>query len=264
MMDWKIEEDRIRFSHAFSQMAEESCGLNRKIGTLGEKTLHAVLKYFYEPDVAFQEVKVGPYVADIAREGAIVEIQTRAFDRLREKLSFYLSEGFVVTVVYPIPAIKWICKVNETNGELLEKRKSPKKGTVFDVMPELYKIKPLLGHKNLDFEILLLEVQDIRRVTGKRKGKKQKTERFECIPLTLLERRRFGCWHGYQDFLPDQLPETFTSTTFSELTHLSVSKASLTLNLLLSVGLVERIGKEGRSYLYHKTGPIEKIVSEEK
>ena len=35
------------------------------IGTLQEKTVHAVLKRFYEPDTGHQEIRIGNYVADI-------------------------------------------------------------------------------------------------------------------------------------------------------------------------------------------------------
>ena len=47
------------------------------IGTLGEKTVHAVLKDYFEPNSEYQEIKVDGYFADIARKGEIFEIQTR-------------------------------------------------------------------------------------------------------------------------------------------------------------------------------------------
>ena len=39
----------------------------RGIGTLKEKTLHAVLKEYLEPDKGCQEIRVDRYVADIKR-----------------------------------------------------------------------------------------------------------------------------------------------------------------------------------------------------
>lgn len=75
------------------------------IGTLGEKTLHAVLKQYYEPDKTNHERKVGSFVADIVTDSGIIEIQTRAFDKLRKKLAEFL-EIAAVTVVYPIPKTK--------------------------------------------------------------------------------------------------------------------------------------------------------------
>ena len=79
------------------------------IGTLNEKTLHAVLKCYYEPCTARHEIQLGRYVADIVSETGIVEIQTRAFHKLRDKLRYFLSISDSVTVVYPVPHIKWLC-----------------------------------------------------------------------------------------------------------------------------------------------------------
>ena len=70
------------------------------IGTLGEKTLHAVLKYGYEPQEENHETKIGGYVADIVGENGIIEIQTQGFDRLRKKLSAFLEVCDVTAVSY--------------------------------------------------------------------------------------------------------------------------------------------------------------------
>ena len=56
------------------------------IGTLAEKTLHAVLKRYIEPDERFHEVQVGSFVADVFRDERIFEIQTGSFTPLRPKL----------------------------------------------------------------------------------------------------------------------------------------------------------------------------------
>ena len=71
------------------------------IGTLSEKTVHAVLKRFYESDPEHQEIPVENFVADILRDGEIIEIQTRGFNKLRRKLDTFLKY-YPVTIVYPI------------------------------------------------------------------------------------------------------------------------------------------------------------------
>ena len=91
------------------------------IGTLKEKTMHAVLKNFYEPDVSHQEIKVDRFVADILRDNEIIEIQTRSFNAMRKKLSVFL-EKYPVTIVYPIPHNKWLYWIDENTGEISKKR----------------------------------------------------------------------------------------------------------------------------------------------
>lgn len=80
------------------------------IGTLAEKSVHAVLKAYYEPYEDSCEIRIGSYVADIVGEDGIIEIQTRQFSRLTEKLKEYLPLCHV-TIVYPILSEKWIATI---------------------------------------------------------------------------------------------------------------------------------------------------------
>ena len=94
--------DKDRFILAREKVLSGEMGKNG-IGTLGEKTLHAVIKNYLEPREELQEVRVNGYVADICRENQIWEVQTRNFNTLRRKLEAFLPE-YKVTVVYPIAA----------------------------------------------------------------------------------------------------------------------------------------------------------------
>ena len=60
------------------------------IGTLSEKTVHAVLKNYYAPDEDMHEIPIEGSVADIYTGTEIMEIQTRSFDRMRDKLRKFL------------------------------------------------------------------------------------------------------------------------------------------------------------------------------
>ena len=226
------------------------------IGTLGEKTLHAALKLYFEPDTAYHEIKTGRFYADIAREGRIIEIQTRSFNRLREKIPYFLDEGYIVTVVYPVPAIKWLSWIDPECGSVSEKRKSPKKGSVYSIIPELYKIKPWLGNRNLEFEILLLEVYDYRNLDGFGKDRKIRSTRYERIPISLLGETCTGAADGFSAFIPDNLPEKFTSSDFAAAAKITKPLASTALSILYGVSAVERIGKKGRAYLYKLSNRI--------
>ena len=74
------------------------------IGTLKEKTVHAVLKDYYAADREMQEISLDGYVADIYTGTEIIEIQTANFNRMRNKLERFLPK-YPVTIVYPIPKI---------------------------------------------------------------------------------------------------------------------------------------------------------------
>lgn len=122
---------------AFEEAKRKIIGIDRQrlgIGTLSEKTVHAILKNYYEPDEDRQEIPIENYVADIFAGGEIIEIQTRQFDKLRGKLSAFLPL-YPVTIVYPIPREKWIIWIDQETGELSGKRKSPLKGSPYTVFP---------------------------------------------------------------------------------------------------------------------------------
>ena len=66
-----------------------------------------------------------------------------------------------MTVVYPVPAQKWLVWLGE-DGSITPRRKSPKQAQACEVLPELSKIKPWLGHENLRLCLVFLEVEEYR------------------------------------------------------------------------------------------------------
>ena len=86
------------------------------------------------------EIPIENYVADIYTGTEIIEIQTRQFNRMREKLDAFLRL-YPVTIVYPIPRYKWLIWIDEESGELSKPHKSPVKGSPYMAFAELYKIK---------------------------------------------------------------------------------------------------------------------------
>lgn len=236
----------------FRQACEEIIHVNREkngIGTLQEKTLHAVLKRFYEPDISHQEIRIGKFVADIFRGDEVIEIQTRSFNAMRRKLDFFL-EKYPVTIVHPIPHTKWLCWIDEETGTVTNRRKSPKTGTYYDAFYELYKIKPYLSHPNLHLCLVLIDMEEYRLLNGWGRNKKRGSTRYDRIPVKLVEECYIGSPAEYGHILPDNLPSPFTSKDFTKKAKISQRTANLTLNILHSIGAVTRVGKQGNAFLY--------------
>jgi hypothetical protein len=222
------------------------------IGTLGEKSLHALIKNYLEPDESRQERKVGGFVADIAGENGIWEIQTRQFGKLRKKLEAFLSFS-EVTVVYPVARTKWILWIDESTGEVTQRRKSPKSGQACDILYELYQIKNLLANSRLRFRIILLELEEYRSLNGWSADKKKGSTRYDRIPIDLVDEITVGGSGDYKQLLPPGLKSPFTSVDFSKAARLSLKTSQTALNVLNAVHAVTRIGKRGNRYLYEKT-----------
>ena len=222
------------------------------IGTLQEKTIHSVLKYYYAPNPDYHEVKIGPFVADICIDGELFEVQTRNFNKMREKLSYFLQE-YDVTIIYPVAHTKWLSWLDMETGELSPKRKSPKTGTLYQIVPELYRIKMFINNPKLHFIISLIDVEETRYLNGWSKNKKKGSSRMDGIPVGIFDEIRIDTLSDYNKFLPDILPESFTSGDLRKAAKISQKTASTLLNILSEIQIVERIGKKGRSYLYQKS-----------
>ena len=222
------------------------------IGTYREKTVHAVLKNYFEPYSDGHELKIGDFVADIVGEDGIIEIQTGSFDRLRKKLEVFLPVSRV-TVVYPIPRQKWVISIDPETGEQGKKRKSPVKGTIYDAVPELYKIKEFLTDENFRLCIVLLDVDEYRappEKSGLRRGRRRGYVRYDRIPKELVDEILISDRSDWRYFIPAGLPEEYTTKEFGALSGVGTSYASFVLNVLLAAEAVERIGKRGGAYLY--------------
>ncbi len=237
---------------AFEAARKKVIGVDRQrlgIGTLSEKTVHAILKNYYEPDEDRQEIPVERYVADIYANGEIIEIQTRQFNKMRNKLTAFLPL-YPVTIVYPIPFEKWIIWVDEETGELSRKRKSPVRGNPYIAFAELYKIKMFLKDPNLRVRLVLMNMEEYKLLNGWSRDKKRGASRYDRIPVELVQEIEINCVQDYMQFVPSELEGEFTSKEFAAAAHISVTLAQTVLNILYHVGIVTRTGKKGKQYLY--------------
>lgn len=246
--------DHALFQEACHKMIGSQQGQNG-IGTLREKTIHSVLKYYYAPKQAYHEVKIGSYVADICVDGEIFEIQTRGFHTMRAKLDYFLREH-EVTIIYPVPHTKWLSWIDMETGELSPKRKSPKTGTFYQIFPELYRIKMFLTCPNLHFIVSLIDVEETRYLNGWSYDKKRGSKRCDGTPVAIYDEIRIDTLADYRIFLPDTLPCSFTSKDYARHAHISQKLATTGLNILTEVSAVKRIGKNGHAYLYQINSPI--------
>lgn len=242
--------DRERFFRALATVLGADKG-DGGIGTLGEKLLHAVLKYYLDENPLNHEKKVGGFFADVMNEDGILEIQTRQLYRLGRKLEYMLGEH-TVTVVYPIARERRVAWIDPVSGELSPKRKSPKRGRITDVIPELYRIRPYLSHPNFRLRLILLDCDEYKKRSATPRAWRR-TERVERIPREPIDDILLSCPNDYRIFLPASLPLRFTSADVARASRIPRSIASTLLLLLTDLGVVRRIAREGRAIVYEMT-----------
>jgi len=225
------------------------------IGTLKEKSVHAALKFYLEPDAARHEQPVGDFVADIRNDSGIIEVQSQDLDRLQSKLGYYLPL-YPVTVVYPVIRNRRIVVVDKLTGERLPPRLSPVHETFCTALAELYGIRDFLTHKNLTVRLLLLDAEDRRlRIRGR-------CVKRDTIPTRLIDSITLRCPEDYHELLP-ALPPQFTSRMFSAAVKLPLYESQLALNVLTAIRAVFRVGRDHSAYIYEVCPPLEEEACEE-
>ena len=247
--DLSLEEARKRFDAARTKVITLRPRERHGIGMQSEKTLHAVLKNYIDPDEDHQEIPIDRYIADIFVRDHIIEIQTANMNAMRAKLACFLPQ-YPVRAVYPIPAEKWIIWVDPETGELLNKNRSPLRGSFFHAFRELYKIRPYLRDPNLSFELLLIDLDEYRLLDGWSRDKKRGSHRYDRIPLRIKDRMLLTCPRDYMQLVPEDLEEPFTSADFARAAGFKKKGFSTVLLLLTEMGVVERIGRKGHFWLY--------------
>ncbi len=220
------------------------------IGTYKEKTLHRVLKNYFEADAAFQEVPVEGFIADICNDSGIIEIQTSGFASMQEKLEAFLPL-YPVTIVFPIAKIKSVSWIEPENASVGKKNRSPKKGKAFDAVPEMIFIRRFLTHENLTVRAVLLEIDEYRLLDGRRsKSRKRGSTRYERMPVDIFEIYDFRTAADFTALLPFESGEIFTAKDLAQQMKYTGRDVSAVLRVLMEVGAIVRVGKEGNAYLY--------------
>ncbi len=241
--------------HNFEKACEKVMNSKHRregIGTLGEKTLHAVLKHYLEPDESCHEIKVGSFYADILNNRGITEIQTRQWNKLRQKLKAFLPDN-EVTLVYPVAYTKYLLWISEDTGEISKRRLSPKRGSAYDIFPELYRIKSFLENENLHLCIVYVDLEEYRLLNGWSTDGKKGSWRHDRIPTALKDIIHIRNKKDYSLLIPETLPAQFTSRDYSKAAGVSLSNAQTALNVLNHVNAVDRVGKKSKLFIYERT-----------
>lgn len=227
------------------------------IGTKNEKSLHAGIKERYALPGDDFERRVDGYIVDLVRETPgkadllLIEIQTGNFAAIGKKLRA-LVKNHQVRLVYPIPQEKWI--IRETAiGELITRRRSPKRGKIFDLFKELVRIPDIITEENFSIEVLFIREEEIRCLDGlgswRRKGVSIKDRKL----LDVIARIEFRTKEDFLKLLPQGMPEPFSNKILAKNASISTKMAQRMTYCLRKMGVIKEVGKTRNELLFDKT-----------
>ncbi len=150
------------------------------------------------------EVPLEGFVIDIRRPGLLVEIQTRSFRSMGNKFDRLLA-GHRILLVHPIAVETYLQRPGKKN------RKSPKRGSVFDLFEELVSIPTLLDHPNLMIDVVLVSVTKVQEADPRARRGRGGYRTCDRLLREVLEVRRFADTADLTELLPANLPSEFTT-----------------------------------------------------
>lgn len=216
---------------------------------MSEKLLHAALKTWYAQPGDEIEVPVDGYIIDIVRDDLLIEVQTRNFAAIKDKL-LQLTAHHPVRLVYPIAREKWIVKVAPDRQTRLSRRKSPKRGTPEQLFEELLRFPRLLAHPNFSLHVLLIQEEEERRYAKGRAWRRKGWVTHERRLLRVVEQQLFETPADAAALLPSTLPDPFTTADLASALSRSRRLAQKMAYCLRKMGMITQAGKHGRAALY--------------
>ena len=228
------------------------------IGTLRESPLHAALKaYFAQPDDEL-EARVEGYWIDIRRPrpphaDQLIEIQTRNFSAMKAKVRD-LSERFPLRIVHPIPAEKWLVRL-DTDNRVVSRRKSPRRGHFGLIFAELVSFPEVFTRQNLTLEVVLTREEEIRKEqTPKRKRRWAKSYRsIERRLLDIVDWQIFEEPADLLSLLPPGLPAAFTNRELADTWDKPIWLAQRATYCLTAMGVLAKTTKRGNAFVFERS-----------
>lgn len=230
----------------------------QKIGELNEKQIHRILKSTIEPDVSNQEVRLDNNlgIADILRKcpdgrTEVFEIQNKQFYKLRQKIDYYISKEYNITIVYPVVVKRVLNWVDPVTDQVIESRKSRTGKGIHSLQQELYGVQQYIG--KVKFQVYTLEADEYKYLDGTGQYRKNHSTKIDKIPTQIVSINTFENLSDYLNLVPDRLKDnqiTFTSDVYAKDCKINLKLARTELLILNHLGLIDRVGKSGRRYLY--------------
>lgn len=220
------------------------------IGTFGEKATHQVLKYYMQPDDTKHEVRVGRYIVDaIDNNGALIEVQSKDFYRMKDKLSALL-DGNTVEIVYPCPVNRCSLWVRPEDLQVVGEVKYRAYKNSCSILPELYTIREFINFSNLKIRLIKFDEAEFKYLDGYGPNNKRHATKINRVPVTYVGEEVLNSIEDYRRILGIDDEILFNSNQFARHTRLKIDNARKALVFLTDINVVNRIGRDSSGIIY--------------
>ncbi|RDV14941.1 hypothetical protein DXT99_11675 [Pontibacter diazotrophicus] len=219
------------------------------IGLRNERSLHAALKQWAAlPEDKF-EVPLDGYVIDMVRGDQLIEIQTRNFSAIRNKLTSLIAQH-KVHLLHPVTAEKWVVQVDATGQKTTSRRKSPYKGKLTDLFEELVRIPELMTHDNFSLEVLFINEEEVRCRDGKGSKHRKRVSVVDRRLIAVVASHQFSNTKDFIAFIPKTLLQPFSNKDLAASLQLPLHRCRQITYCLRKMGAVTVVGKNRNELLF--------------
>jgi hypothetical protein len=218
------------------------------IGTLNEHSLHAdLIQHLAQPGDQL-EADVDGYLADILRGEEIIEVQTRNLTSLKKKISAF-SENYQVEIIHPVTQNKWIVRKN-SDGEIVNLRKSPKRGRVEDIFTELVYAWNLIDSPNVSLIIYFIDAEEVWLDDGQGSWRRKYWSISERHLLKVNKTIKFNTNRDFLQLIPATLPQPFTNKELAAKLGIRTRLAGKITYALRKMDVLHLVSKKGNQYQF--------------
>jgi hypothetical protein len=214
-----------------------------------ETSLHRSLKDRYAcGDKNRCEVRVDGFRIDaIDQAGRLVEIQSGALGPLCRKLERLLPQ-FRLRIVKPVVISRRLVQTSPRGGSVISIRRSPKRGSLFDIFDDLIGVVRVFPHINLEIEVLGVTIDEIRKPRRRRPGYTVTDRRLGEIWETTTLARASDLWSLLPAACEDG--ETFSTADLARRLERPVWFAQRVAYCLRKSGAARVVEKTGNRLIY--------------
>ncbi|HBN76206.1 MAG TPA: hypothetical protein DD473_10385 [Planctomycetaceae bacterium] len=221
-----------------------------------ETTLHQQLKSRYCLPGSSTEQQLGAYRIDVVQGEHLIEVQCSSLAAIRDKIR-ELSPDYEMTVVKPIIRKRYITQ--RKWSQTLGRRLSPKSGSWMNIFEEMVHFVTVFPQPRLTLELLLIDIDEIRRPPKKRWSRKGYRVEDRKL-LEVIDQRILRVPADLYSLLPTRLPEQFSTSEIAGTLQVTRSFAQQIAYCLRESGAAEAIGKTGNAIQYQKVLPHSKAA----
>ena len=216
-----------------------------------ETSLHRQLKQTYADGTAPVEVPLDGYRIDVVSGDELVEIQHGSLAAIRDKVKRLLVKHRV-RVVKPIVVRKHLIKQDAPGGRVIDRRMSPKRGSILDLFDELIYFTRVFPHRNLALEVPLVEIEEWR-YPGHGRRRRHRASDHQIEDQKLLTIGHIHCFHTAVDLIgliPRKLPSPFHTLHLAGVLNVERRFAQRIAYCFRQMGATRELGKQGNTRLY--------------